>query len=584
MGNAKFFSIFAETNNKVQQKKKRKVMIDTFKMGWFVDAYKNGQIEYLLSDTGFNKGTAVLPTGAGKSGMIYADIVKRINEAKPGEKIIFQLSAPILKLEAQLLNDFIAVAKEIFPEMIENGEFMFFINSSADGNTYDVKHLNADVMRFSEIDKFKRDKNARFALVASCHKSEYKFAEKIDYLNGFAHVVSYIDEAHLIANETRDDKDYDNLTDEGKQRWESLKEICKGEAIYAVTATPDKYITALINKEAGYEDHDMHILDIPARELIKKNIILPVKTWYSRVANDDSEKITPETCEYFMNLVKEENPNIHHKILVTCSQTEHLDHLRDALGRKYKVFSTCARDGGRFTEDDEFIDIDEVSFIKEVDDYDGDCFVLHIKQLTQGIDVKTLTDAIIYNSTRLNDGVKRTILQIIGRVLRPMKGERGLPEEQRVKKYGNVLFLIGDDDYEAVERQIAAHLLKYYGRDGIKAFTHDITKKGNVTGVKKMFGSGNSGFGDEYFNHFDLVIKALLIDMEDYIKKNILPRHNAFIKLSGGKPNPKLIPMAVANIRDNFAHYKGEYDTHELLSDTDFMKAVSDLFIKYDIQ
>ena len=81
-------------------------MDNTFKMGWFVNAYKNGQIDYLLSETGKKKGTAVLPTGAGKSGMIYADIVKHIMDAKPGEKIIFNLSAPILKLEAQLLNDF----------------------------------------------------------------------------------------------------------------------------------------------------------------------------------------------------------------------------------------------------------------------------------------------------------------------------------------------------------------------------------------------------------------------------------------------------------------------------------------------
>lgn len=556
-------------------------MDNTFKMGWFVNAYKNGQIDYLLSETGKKKGTAVLPTGAGKSGMVYADITKKIDESVDGEKIIFNLSAPILKLEAQLLNDFIAVVKEIYPERVERGEFMFFLNSSADGNAYDVKDLNSDVMRFSEIGKFKDDKNAKFAIVASCHKSLYKFADKMDYLNKFARVVSYLDEAHLVANETRDDKKYEDLTEEGKQRWESLKEICKGEYVYAVTATPDKYITSLINKEAGEDDQNLYIIDVPARELIKKNIILPVEAWFMRVGNDDSEKITPEVCVRFLEEVKADNPNIHHKILVTCSTTEHMDHLREALGRKYKVFSTCARDGGRFTEDDEYIDIDEVAFIKEVDDYDGDCFVLHIRQLTQGIDVKTLTDAIIYNSTRLNDGVKRTILQIIGRVLRPMKGERGLPQEQRMKKYGNVLFLIGDDDFDAVLGQTESFLLKYYGRDGFKSFAHDITKPGNVTGIKKMFGNGNSGFGDEYFNHFDVLINNLLIDMEEYIKKNVMPMHRTLSKL--GASNKKLIPQSVAAIKEKFAHYKGIYDTNELLSDTAFMEAVADLFKKYGI-
>lgn len=561
-------------------------MIDMFKMRWFIDAYKNGTLEYLLSESGMKIGTAVLPTGAGKSGMVYADMCKKIESSDGSEKIVFNLSAPILKLEAQLLNDFIAVVKDIFKDRIEKGEFMFFINSSADGNAYDAQHLNADVMQFSkEIHKFKNDKNAHFAIVASCHKSLYKFAEKIDYLNKFSRVVTYLDEAHLVVNETRDDKSYKDLTEEGKKTWKSLEKICMGEYTYAITATPDKYITELINKIAGYADANYKIIDVPARELIKKNIILPVMAWWCRVGNDDTDKITPEICDTFMKQVKNDNSSISHKILVTCSSTKHLNRLREALSKMgYQVFSTCSHDGGRFTNEEEFIDIDEVSFIKEVDSWEGDCFVLHIKQLRQGIDVKTLTDAIFYNSTRVNDGVKRTILQTIGRTLRPIKGERGMPSEKRTKKYGNILFLIGDDDFERVCDQISGFLLKYYGRDGYSAFTYDREKNYGDTGKVKMFGNGNSHFGDEYENHFKVVINNLLIDMEEYIKKNILPRHNAFIKLSGGKPNPKLLPMAVANIRDNFSHYRGEYDTYELLSDTDFMKAVSDLFKKYDIE
>ena len=85
-------------------------------------------------------------------------------------------------------------------------------------------------------------------------------------------------------------------------------------------------------------------------------------------------------------------------------------------------------------EDEEFFDVDETEFVHNVDDYNGDCFVLHIKQLTQGIDVKTLTDCIYYNSSHLNDGTKRTILQTIGRTLRPLKGERGKRKDERLKK------------------------------------------------------------------------------------------------------------------------------------------------------
>ena len=555
------------------------------KMNWFIEAYNNGTLQYLLKNTNKTKGTAVLPTGAGKSGVVYEDMVYHILNRKEGEKLVFNLTAPILKLEAQFLNDFISVAKEIFADKVYNGEFMFFINSSADGNAYDVEYLNADVKTFNKIEDFKASKTANIAIIASCHKSLYKFAEKVDYPNEFATTFTYSDEAHLMVNETRDDLSYDALSGESKKRWDSLTEVFKCDYFYALTATPDIYITAELNKAAGEKETNYHIIDVPARELIAENKILPVKTWIQRVGNGENEKITTEICSAFMEAVKEDNPNIQHKILVTCQSSKHLNYLREELGKVgYTVFSTCSKDGGRFTEDEDFIDVDEVEFVHNVDTYNGDCFVLHIKQLTQGIDIKTLTDCIYYNSTRVNDGVRRTILQTIGRTLRPLKGERGKAIDERLKKYGNVLLLIGDNDFDTIVNQMTAFLLKYYGRDGIKSFSRDLEKNYGGIGKIKHFGSGSSGFGDDYDDFFETLIEALLVDMEDYIKKNVLPRHNSFMKLSGNKPNPKLLPMAVMSVKNQFTHYKGVYDTNELLSDTEFMKAVSDLFMKYGIE
>jgi hypothetical protein len=229
--------------------------------------------------------------------------------------------------------------------------------------------------------------------------------------------------------------------------------------------------------------------------------------------------------------------------------------------------------------------IDEISFIKEVDSWNDNCFVLHIRQLTQGIDVKTLTDCIIYNSTRLNDGVKRIIVQTIGRTIRPMAGERGLSKDKRIKKDGNVLFLIGDNDYDAVKNQTTNFLLQYYGRDGIKAFTKDIDRDYGKIGKNKIkFGNGSSGFGDDYYDYFETVIDKLLIDMEDYIQKNILPKYKLEMKLSGNKQNRKLIPSYLVNMKEKFALYSGIHDTSTLLSDTEFMKKVSELFAKYNIE
>jgi hypothetical protein len=560
-------------------------MNDFFKMGWFVDAYTNNTIDFNLFNTGKAKGTAVLPTGAGKSGMIYADIIKHILISNDSQKHIFNLSAPILKLEAQLLNDLISVLSVIFPDKINNKEFMFFINSSADGNAYDADLMNADVLRFNEIDKFIRTNNAKFAIIASCHKSLYKFAEQIDYLSVHAKIHTYLDEAHLVVNENRDDMSFSKSSEEKKKRFNTLTEICKSNYLYALTATPDKYVTEEINKSAGEDDTSMHIIDIPARVLIAENKILPVKTWVERVGNGEGEKITPDICLNFMRSVIADNDKINHKILVTCSSVDHLNALREALGSYYKVFSTCSRDGGMSTVNNEENVIDEVSFIKEVDSWNDNCFVLHIRQLTQGIDVKTLTDCIIYNSTRLNDGVKRIIVQTIGRTIRPMAGERGLSKDKRIKKDGNVLFLIGDNDYDAVKNQTTNFLLQYYGRDGIKAFTKDIDRDYGKIGKNKIkFGNGSSGFGDDYYDYFETVIDKLLIDMEDYIQKNILPKYKLEMKLSGNKQNRKLIPSYLVNMKEKFALYSGIHDTSTLLSDTEFMKKVSELFAKYNIE
>ena len=567
---------------------------DVFKMKWFVDAYDNNELVYMIANTCKKKGTIVLPTGAGKSGVVYADIVNHINNVKDGEKIIFNISAPILKLEAQLLNDFFSCIKKIFPNRVENGEFMFFINSSADGKAYDeVENLNSDIHGFYDIDEFKTNEKAKFAIVASCHKSLYKFASKVDELNGWATTINYLDEAHLVVNDTRDDKSESELNDDKKSRLESLKKICECGMVYALTATPDKYITKLINEYAG-EEHDYHMIEVPARELIKDNIILPVMSELAKVPSGDSEKINKDLCINFMNRVIRDNPRIHHKVLVTCTSTDHLVKLRDELtSANCKVFSTCAREGGVSTDGngDDYV-IDEVKFIEEVDSYDGNCFVLHIKQLIQGIDIKTLTDCIIYNSTTLRDGVKRTLLQTIGRVLRPLSGERGMPIEMRKKKFGNVLILITEENFDEIQSAYFSFLLKYYGQDGIKAFTRDLDKV--IPGhVHNPFDNGSSGFGNDYFDMFEIEINRLKVNIEKFVKEKVYPRWKAIKKVCEQTNSPYVSKSYIDNelnrVKKGFSKYGDgkEYDTCDLLDDTSLMKAISDVFKKvemYDVE
>ena len=573
---------------------------EIFKMQWFVDAYKNNELNYMIAGVGKKKGTVVLPTGAGKSGVVYSDIVYHINNAKDDEKIIFNISAPILKLEAQLLNDFFSCVKKIFPERVANGEFMFFINSSADGNNYKkAKDIDVDDKRFYEIDKFKSNKKARFAIVASCHKSLYKFASMVKELKNYATVVTYIDEAHLVVNETIDQKSEDKLTGEAKARFEVVKELCSCDYIYAVTATPDKTVTKLINDCAGVSDNDYHIIDISAQHFINNNIILPPRSGVMKVATGDEIHITSPICDEFMKQMKRDNPDICHKILVTCQNSDHLLDLQKELATMgYKVFATCCREGATTTKncvdtentnESNSESIDEVKFIEEVDNYDGDCFVLHIKQLIQGIDINTLTDCIIYNSRKVNDGVKRTLIQTIGRILRPIRGERGMDIDNRKKKYGNVLFVIGDENFDDICRQMGNFLLKYYGQDGIKSFTKDVTKPGGMTGRIRNPFSGNSHFGDDLEVAYGIVIERLKACIEEYVKGVLVPKIK-WLRDTNKKngitndPAEKVLANELAGLKKTFSsHYSDSWEIEELLKDAKLMTAVTDLFKKYKI-
>lgn len=563
------------------------------KMNWLVDAYKSGKLNYKIHNTGEKKGTIVMPTGTGKSGVVYEDILWHIDHAEPGEKIIFNLSAPILKLEAQFVNDLFSVLKAIpkFKEMFDRGEFEFYVNSSADGDAYVECDEILDVNRFADIEGFKNGWG-RFAIVASCHKSLPKFAQNVEELNSFATVINYIDEAHLVANEVSKDSIYDKLSADGKVLFDNFTHICQNsDYLYALSATPDVFITETINHSKGYtaEDADQkYIINEYAREVIKNNIILPLIVHDSRVTDgDDVYKITPQICVDFMKLVKEDNDSIYHKILVTCSNTDHLIELQNELSKMgFNTFSTCAKHGGKSTIDGDSENVDPIEFINQVDSYEGDCFVLHIKQLTQGIDIKSLTDAIYYNSCSLDQKQKRRLIQTIGRILRPAAGERGVEEEKRTKKHGNVLLLIKDDAYDVICKDMYRFLLLYYGRDGVKAFKYRTS-----TSVNRGLGAGSGlfsfgkGMDGRYFDFYEDEISQMKVNMDKYIREQIVPRYRLHLSLMGKKLSGKsYIPKFYADMKRKFHECDGtEYKLGYIISDVEFMEAVHELFNKYKV-
>ena len=86
----------------------------------------------------------------------------------------------------------------------------------------------------------------------------------------------------------------------------------------------------------------------------------------------------------------------------------------------YHTICICDPNGGY--EQYERTNIAE--FSREVESYEGDCFVIHIRMLREGIDIKGLTDCVIFSRSRGDAERYRMFIQTIGRVLICRKGKR----------------------------------------------------------------------------------------------------------------------------------------------------------------
>ncbi len=90
----------------------------TNKMQWFIDSYKNQTIQYKLANTHENFGTVVMPTGVGKSGLVYEDIIYTIDNLNTNKKIrylFFKNGELITRESINKVNKTITVNVEIRP-------------------------------------------------------------------------------------------------------------------------------------------------------------------------------------------------------------------------------------------------------------------------------------------------------------------------------------------------------------------------------------------------------------------------------------------------------------------------------------
>ena len=423
------------------------------KMQWLIDAINsdskdvlNKTLKFRISNSGKSFGTVCMPTGTGKSGVMIEDIVDYcLHRYNPGRKTVINLSCPTLKLAEQLVTD-------LFETLcgVRNGNLRInscLVLNSSDSpynyNTYGCPVYSGDL--YGAI-RNASDDGYTIIIVASCHKSLQKFVPITENLRIGADILNYIDESHLVPFKSWYFEEDGCRVD--------LQKLRKGsKALYLFSATPDYAMTKEISDSPDCE----YIYKLYPFDAISENIILP-----PRIRCIRCEK-TIDTGLYtdLLNECKEFGG--FRKVLITMRNTEDMRILRHRLEFcGYKVFSASAADG--FTGGDGPIK-DAVTFADKVDEWDGDCFVLQIKQLTQGTDIRTLTDCVIPVANEINPKTYRTLIQTMGRVLRAAPGERGMSYESRTKKAGNIFFLLDPETDSAKELCMRRFALRYYGME-----------------------------------------------------------------------------------------------------------------------
>lgn len=345
--------------------------------------------------------------------------------------------------------------------------------------------------------------------------------------------------------------------------------------VYSFSATPDMDIVKKLNENSKdiltyKESYIYHMKPIDA---INDNIILPP---YINYIKTSTECITSGMLFKIMNDAINKNPNINHKILVTLTSSEQLKKVREELEAEdsnIKVFSTCSEYGYNIDEtEDNYKDVTE--FIHDIDTYEGNCFVLHIRQLIQGIDIKSLTDCVIWSANNGSNKHYRHTIQTIGRVLCPLAGERGVIKLKRLKQTGNVYF-ISPIENDEVEKNMTNFLCRYYGFDNIEYSTSEY-KQG---GQKKDDLFKTLGHSKKY-DWDNSEIKTLLINIENYIKEQIAPKIRIYKNI--GKNID--IKDEANNILKKFNVIDTEWDSAELLDNKSLLNKICELFKKYDVK
>ena len=452
--------------------------------GWLVDKLKSG--DFQSNFFGHRYGTDCQPTGTGKASEQIIDCASMIKHAG-SRRMVFNLASHRLALSYQLAGNMIFCLKEA--GYINANNACITINSSDDADKYNEDLAMKDfriVKSVKELD----DVNMQFMFVISCYKSHPKIEKYLENHFADALKVSYWDEAHLVSVT---DTEVESNVNVGK----SIKLF---DRVLAFSATPKDEVTIALEKREEEVNPVFHVgvnfrhylKHITIKEAIKARTILPVSFRSISTSTLATSVDKGKLCLKVLSHLKNECSGLNQKVLISVDRKEEVKELEDFFKSHGKMtFATTSKFGFESTDEALNTSLQNGSikdFTDTIRNYQGDCFVIHIRQLIEGIDIDCLTATVIFDCP--NENNKVTLIQTIGRILRFYHNpklncsERGMPIEDRVKKFGYVYWAIEDANFESWVEKIGEFYIKSYdcGDCEFKVASHG--KKNN---------SGNGG-------------------------------------------------------------------------------------------
>lgn len=527
------------------------------KMSFLAEKYtaesKENKVENKLAKSGHRMGVVKQPTGTGKSAVIFEDIIYNIQNRR--KKTVFVICSHILNLNEQTFGDFFEL--NTFTHFLDNLKTCVILNSSVDSKNYENMTYNSRTNIENNIGILENFASSEYdiAFVSSCNESFEKFVNcKIDKN---VDVICYIDECHTLIAKIKN----------GEINMIKLAQKCY--KLYGLSATPSefvKYLNIANNKLTKSRLAESEcIVDMSPEEAINNNIIIKP---FVKTAHTTDGQITSNVIIKAMEDAIESKSAPIHKMLVTLARKADVNRLYDECSAAgYKCFKNISEPDCEAIAD----------FCDDVENCKEHCIIFHCRKLIQGIDIRSITDAIISNNSNTDAEDNIRIIQIIGRAIRTANNERGLDINDRQKKFANIYFVSnGNIDYD---KAIARIVIKYYGLNNIIIENNE----NNVNGynpLKHLLDESNNHKNkkNNAFLQIKLDIEELKVNYKKYIEDNIISLYKSIVNEGGVCP----IDVLLNNIQ--WGNLSDDRTTIEMFNESEQLEALRQVFKNNNIE